>query len=55
MAIVCLMDTGDGDALVYRDDRRERLVPLPVVGHWAKKAWGAYYEAEKRGRVPRVV
>jgi sulfide:quinone oxidoreductase len=30
---VCLMDTGNGGALVYRDDRTERLVPLPVVGH----------------------
>ena len=55
MAIVCLMDTGDGGALVYRDERRERLVPMPIVGHWAKKAWGAYFKAEKRGRVPRVV
>jgi sulfide:quinone oxidoreductase len=55
MAIVCLMDTGRGGALVYRDDRRERLVPMPVVGHWAKKGWGAYFKAEKRGRVPRVI
>lgn len=55
MAIVCLMDTGDGGALVYRDERKERLVPMPVVGHWAKKAWGAYFKAEKRGSVPRVI
>ncbi len=55
MAIVCLMDTGDGGALVYRDDRKERLVPMPVVGHWAKKGWGRYFKAQKRGRAPRVV
>ncbi|WP_242338865.1 MULTISPECIES: NAD(P)/FAD-dependent oxidoreductase [Anaeromyxobacter] len=55
MAIVCLMDTGDGGAFVYRDDAKERLVPLPVVGHWAKKRWAAYFKAQKRGRVPRLV
>ncbi len=55
MAIVCLMDTGDGGAFVYRDDAKERLVPLPVVGHWAKKRWATYFKAQKRGRVPRLV
>ncbi|ACG75248.1 FAD-dependent pyridine nucleotide-disulphide oxidoreductase [Anaeromyxobacter sp. K] len=55
LAIVCLMDTGTGGALVYRDDRTERLVPLPVVGHWMKKAWGRYFKAERRGVVPRVL
>lgn len=54
LAIVCLMDTGRGGALVYRDDRSERLVPLPVVGHWMKKAWGHYFKAERRGQVPRL-
>ncbi len=52
--IVCLMDTGNGAALVYRDDRTQRLVPLPVVGHWLKKAWAWYFKASKRRQVPRL-
>lgn len=55
MAIVCLMDTGDGGAFVYRDEAKERLVPLPVVGHWAKKRWATYFKAQKRGRLPRLL
>ncbi len=47
VSIVCLMDTGDGAALVQRDSRRARLVLLPVVGHWLKKAWGYYYRFTK--------
>ncbi len=54
LSILCLMDTGDGAALVHRDDRRQRVVPMPVVGHWAKKAWGAWFKAQKRGRAPRL-
>lgn len=54
VSILCLMDTGDGAALVQRDDRVQRVVPMPVVGHWAKKAWGAWYKAQKRGRAPRL-
>lgn len=52
MAIVCLMDMGNGAALVYRDDRKQRMVPMPVVGHWLKKGWGAWFKANKRGRAP---
>lgn len=54
LGITCLLDTGDGAAYVHRDDRTERLVPLPVVGHWLKKAWGAYFKASKRRQVPRL-
>lgn len=52
MAIVCLMDMGNGAALVIRDDHAQRLVPMPVVGHWLKKGWGAWFKANKRGRAP---
>jgi sulfide:quinone oxidoreductase len=52
--IVCLMDTGNGAALVYRDDRTQRLVPLPIVGHWLKQAWAWYFKASKRRQVPRL-
>jgi sulfide:quinone oxidoreductase len=52
--IICLMDTGNGAAYVYRDDRKQNLIPLPVVGHWMKKGWAAYYKATKRNRFPRL-
>ena len=38
--IVCVMDTGDGAAFVYRDKKRELLIPMPIVGHWLKKRVG---------------
>jgi sulfide:quinone oxidoreductase len=48
------MDMGNGAAWVYRDDRVQRMVPLPVVGHWMKKGWGAYFKASKLDQVPRI-
>ena len=54
LGITCLLDTGNGAAYVHRDDVKEQLVPLPVVGHWMKQAWGAYYKASKRNQVPRL-
>jgi sulfide:quinone oxidoreductase len=52
--IVCLMDMGNGAAYVKRDDEHEKMVAMPVYGHWAKKAWGSYYKLSKLGRVPRL-
>ena len=52
--ILCLMDMGNGAAWVHRDGVKERMIPLPVVGHWLKKGWGAYYRLSKQGRVPRI-
>ncbi len=52
--IMCLMDTGDGGALAYRSDTRALLIPMPVVGHWMKKAWGIYYKLSKLGKIPRI-
>jgi sulfide:quinone oxidoreductase len=54
LAIICVMDMGNGAAFVYRDDRTARFVPLPVVGHWLKKSWGLYYRLRKLGKVPRL-
>ncbi|HET8722880.1 MAG TPA: FAD-dependent oxidoreductase [Anaeromyxobacteraceae bacterium] len=54
VSITCLMDMGNGAAFVHRDEKKEQMVPLPVVGHWAKKGWGAYYKASKRKQVPRL-
>ncbi len=47
VSIVCLMDEGRDAALVMRDSRRARVVPLPLIGHWLKKAWGYYYRFTK--------
>ena len=54
VGITCLMDMGRDAAYVHRDDAVERMVPLPVVGHWLKKGWGAYFKASKRRQVPRL-
>jgi sulfide:quinone oxidoreductase len=53
--ILCVMDSGNGAAFVYRDDKRAMMIPLPVVGHWLKKMWGVYCrwsKLEKIGRLP---
>jgi sulfide:quinone oxidoreductase len=54
VAITCLLDMGNGAAYVHRDEGKEQLIPLPVVGHWMKKGWGAYFKASKRRLVPRL-
>lgn len=52
--IVCVMDTGDGAAFVYRKGDFDIVIPLPIVGHWMKKAWGYYYKNSKIGSIPRI-
>lgn len=52
--ILCVMDSGDGAAFVYRDDKRAFLLPLPVIGHWLKKGWGWYCRNSKLGKIPRM-
>ena len=52
--ILCVMDTGDGAAFVYRDDRGGKMIPMPVVGHWMKKGWGWYCRNSKLGKIPRI-
>ncbi len=47
--ILCVMDTGDGAAFVYRKGDRALLIPMPIVGHWLKKAWGVYARITKVG------
>jgi len=54
LGITCLLDMGNGAAFIHRDTEKEQMVPLPVVGHWMKQAWGAYYKASKRKQVPRL-
>jgi sulfide:quinone oxidoreductase len=52
--ILCVMDTGDGASLIYRDDSKDFIIPLPVVGHWLKKGWGSYYKLSKLNKIPRI-
>jgi sulfide:quinone oxidoreductase len=52
--ILCMMDIGNGAALVYRDDERQVMAPLPMLGHWMKRGWGHYYRLSKLGRIPRL-
>jgi len=52
--ILCVMDTGNGAAFVYRDEKRAFMVPMPIVGHWLKKGWGAYCRYSKLGKIPRI-
>jgi sulfide:quinone oxidoreductase len=54
LGITCLLDMGNGAAYIHRDSQKEQLIPLPVVGHWLKQAWGAYFKASKRKLVPRL-
>jgi sulfide:quinone oxidoreductase len=54
IAILCVMDMGNGAGLVFRNDKRAVFLPLPVVGHWLKKGWGRYFELSKRKKVPRI-
>lgn len=52
--ILCVMDTGNGAAFVYRKDEKSSLIPLPIVGHWLKQAWGSYSKLTKKGLIPRL-
>ena len=52
--ILCVMDTGNGAAFVYRNSKGGRIIPLPIVGHWLKKGWGWYCRNSKLGKIPRI-
>lgn len=53
--ILCVMDTGNGAAYVYRDHHKAMAIPLPIVGHWMKKVWGMYAKWTKTGKFPRIM
>ena len=52
--ILCVMDTGDGAAFVYRSNKSAKMIPMPIVGHWIKKGWGVYCKYSKLGKIPRI-
>lgn len=52
--ILCVMDTGNGAAFVFRDGKKAFIIPLPVVGHWLKRGWGVYSRSTMLGKIPRM-
>lgn len=52
--ILCVMDTGNGAAFIFRNSTRAFVIPMPVVGHWMKKGWGMYARMNKLGHFPRL-
>lgn len=52
--ILCVMDTGDGAAFVFRNGTKAIMIPMPIVGHWMKKGWGVYARLTKIGKFPRL-
>jgi len=52
--ILCLMDSGNGGAFVYRDNTKAKMIPLPIIGHWMKKRWGWYFKNSKLNKIPRI-
>ena len=52
--IICVMDSGDGAALIKRTKKSEFILPLPIIGHWMKKAWGWYFKNSKLKNIPRI-
>lgn len=54
LTILCLMDMGSGAGFVYRNTQKALLIPMPIIGHWMKIAWGWYYKMSKMGYIPRL-
>jgi sulfide:quinone oxidoreductase len=52
--ILCVMDTGNGAAFIFRNSKRSFIIPLPIIGHWMKKGWGTYSKLTKLGKFPRL-
>ena len=52
--IICVMDSGDGAAFITRNHKKDFILPLPIIGHWLKRAWGFYYINSKLKKMPRV-
>lgn len=52
--LIFMLDMGDSASLIYKDSKREILLPIPVVGHWLKKGWGRYYRLSRLCKIPRL-
>lgn len=47
--ILCVMDTGNGAAFVFRNTNKSFIIPMPFFGHWLKRGWGTYAKVSKVG------
>lgn len=47
--ILCVMDTGNGAAFVFRNAKKSFIIPMPILGHWMKRGWGTYSKMTKVG------
>ena len=47
--ILCVMDTGNGAAFVFRNTSKSFIIPMPFFGHWMKRGWGHYAKVTKVG------
>jgi sulfide:quinone oxidoreductase len=47
--ILCVMDTGNGAAFVFRNTKTSFIIPMPFFGHWMKRGWGTYAKVSKVG------
>jgi sulfide:quinone oxidoreductase len=47
--ILCVMDTGNGAAFVFRNTKTSFIIPMPFFGHWMKRGWGTYAKMSKVG------
>lgn len=47
LSILCVMDTGNGAAFVFRNDKKAFTIPMSIFGHWLKIAWGVYAKRSK--------
>lgn len=54
LSILCVMDMGNGAGFIYRNDKKAMLIPMPIIGHWMKIAWGWYYKWTKMNFMPRI-
>lgn len=53
--ILCIMDTGNGAAFVFRNHKKAFIIPMPIFGHWIKQAWGTYTKLTKTGKIPQLM
>ena len=47
--ILCVMDTGNGAAFVFRNTKTSFIIPMPFFGHWMKRGWGTFAKVTKVG------
>lgn len=52
--ILCVMDTGNGAAFIFRNSKKAFVIPLPIIGHWMKQGWGKYAKWTKLKKFPRL-